>query len=320
MCTAITYHTKNFYFGRTLDYDCSYSESVVISPRNYSFGFSDKNKSHYALIGMAHVADGYPLYYDGGNERGLAIAGLNFVGNTFYGEEKRVETNIAQYELLPYLLSQCASVKEAVMRLKSINVVSRAFSKRFPAAQLHYLIADRNEAVTVEFTKEGMKIYDNPIGVLTNNPPFPEQMSALNDYINVSPKPPRNGFSDRLKLDETSRGMGALGLPGDWSSKSRFARAAFVKLNSAPKGSSEEESVSEFFHILASVAQPRGTGVFEEKYEVTIYSSCFSAAEMTYYYTTYGNRRIHGLRLKDRLDGRSPIVFPLALKEEIVYE
>ena len=323
MCTAISYHTKHFYFGRTLDYDCSFGEKVAIVPRNYPLNLrmAGQVKSHYALIGMAHVADGYPLYYDGGNEKGLAIAGLNFVGNTHYFEEQKEKRNLAQFELIPYLLATCKDVEEALTKLSEINVTNHPFAAQYPVAELHYLIADQNRCIVVELVKEGMKIYDNPVGVLTNNPPFPKQLFSLNDYINVTPEEPKNRFSDKYPLEEFSRGMGALGLPGDWTSKSRFARAAFVKLNSVPSGDSEEESVNEFFHVMNSVSQPRGSGLWKGHYEITVYTSCFSANAGIYYYTTYSNHRIHGVELfKHNLDGDQLIVYPLAMKEEIALQ
>ena len=89
MCTAATYQTKDFYFGRTLDYEFSYGEEIAVMPRNYPLSFrhvAKKLDSHYAMIGMAHVADGYPLYYDAVNEKGVGMAGLNFVGNAAYQE------------------------------------------------------------------------------------------------------------------------------------------------------------------------------------------------------------------------------------------
>ena len=323
MCTAISYHTKNFYFGRTLDYDCSFGEQVAIIPRNFPLNFRmvGEIKRHYAIIGMAHVAGGYPLYYDGGNEKGLAIAGLNFVGNTYYYEKQEGKCNLAQFELIPYLLATCKDVEEAIERLKEINVTNHPFSAQYPVAELHYLIADKERCIVMELVEDGMKIYENPVGVLTNNPPFPKQLFSLNGYINVTPEEPRNRFSEQYPLEEFSRGMGALGLPGDWTSQSRFARAAFVKLNSVPAGTSEEESVNEFFHVMNSVAQPRGSGLWKGHYEITVYTSCFSAAKGTYYYTTYGNHRIHGVKLKKHdLDSEKLIVYPLETKEEIAYQ
>ena len=83
MCTAVSFLAKNHYFGRNLDYEFSYNETVTITPRNYPFKFRrmGENNKHYAMIGMAFVQENYPLYYDATNEKGLSIAGLNFPGN-----------------------------------------------------------------------------------------------------------------------------------------------------------------------------------------------------------------------------------------------
>ena len=90
MCTGINYNTKKHYFGRNFDYELSYHERVCITPRNYEFKFrmAKEIKSHYAIIGIAAGIDEYPLYYDACNEKGLAIAGLNFEGNAVYSDEK----------------------------------------------------------------------------------------------------------------------------------------------------------------------------------------------------------------------------------------
>ncbi|MDE6150292.1 MAG: choloylglycine hydrolase, partial [Ruminococcus sp.] len=231
MCTAATYKTKDFYFGRTLDYDFSYNEEVAITPRNYPFDFNEMGlmNTHYAMIGMAYVVNDYPLYYDAVNEKGLGMAGLNFVGNAYYRENIPNKDNIAQFEFIPWILSQCASVKEAKVLLQKINLTDIQFNDKLPLAQLHWIIADTNEAITVESVREGIKIYDNPVGVLTNNPTFEEQMFQLNNYMHLSPKTPQNLFSDALDLHAYSRGMGAMGLPGDLSSQSRFVRVSFVK-------------------------------------------------------------------------------------------
>ena len=105
MCTAATYKTKDFYMGRTLDYECSYGEEVTITPRGYTFVMrhGQPYQTKYALIGMAHVAGEYPLYYDAINEKGLGMAGLNFVGNAFYTEPAEGKDNVAQFELIPWI-------------------------------------------------------------------------------------------------------------------------------------------------------------------------------------------------------------------------
>ncbi len=353
MCTAAVYKTKDFYFGRNLDYEFPYGEEVTITPRNYpfSFRFLGEMKHHYAMIGMAHVADGYPLYYDAINENGLGIAGLNFVGNAVYGEpvlqktgeradrnkagaveehkteggmEKAAESeidNVAQFEFPLWLLGQCASVKEARVLLSGINITNTPFSEMYPVSQLHWMIADREETIVVEAVADGLHVYDNPAGVLTNNPPFPQQMFRLNDYRSLSPRQPENTFAPCLSLNDYSRGMGAMGLPGDLSSASRFVRAAFVRGNSL-SGDSEAESVNQFFHILHSVEQQRGCcDVGGGKYEITIYTSCCNADKGIYYYTTYENHQITAVDMHaEDLDGTEISRYPLVQGEQICWQ
>ena len=323
MCTAATYKTKDFYFGRTLDYEFSYGEEVVITPRNYVFNFKKEEKidNHYAIIGMAHVIDNYPLYYDATNEKGLSIAGLNFVGNADYKKEKVGMNNITQYEFIPWILSKCKSVKEAKILIQKINIANIPFNDNLPLAQLHWIISDSLESITVESVKEGINVYDNPVGVLTNNPSFDKQLFELNNYMHLSNENPKNSFSKNLKLDSYSRGMGAIGLPGDLSSQSRFIRVAFVKMNSISKDT-EKESVSQFFHILNSVDQQRGCcKLDEDKYEITIYTSCCNVNKGIYYYTTYDNHQISAVNMfKENLDSSNVIRYPLIIDEQINYQ
>lgn len=323
MCTAATYKTKDFYFGRTLDYEFSYGDEITITPRNYAFDFRHTStcSSHYAIIGMAHIAGNYPLYYDAINEKGLGMAGLNFVGNAVYAEPDDSKENVAQFEFIPYILSKCASVSDAKNLLASINLTDTPFSEKLPTAQLHWIIADENGCITVESMADGLHIYDNPVGVLTNNPPFETQMFMLNNYMSLSPKQPQNTFANRLALNSYSRGMGALGLPGDLSSASRFARVAFTKMNSI-SADSENESVSQFFHILGSVDQQRGCcEVSEGKYEITIYTSCCNAAKGIYYYTTYNNQQISAVDMhRENLDGTELIRYPLITEQQINFQ
>lgn len=314
VCTAVTYQTKDFYMGRTLDYEFSYGETIVITPRNYPlpFHYEGQKKSHFAMIGTAHIAKGYPLYYDAVNEKGLGMAGLNFVGNAVYREPQAGRRNAASYEFIPWVLSQCGTLEEARELLAAANLTGAAFDEQIKAAQLHWMIADASGALTVEALAEGWKIYENPVGVLTNNPPFDMQLFALNNYMRLSPGQPENLFSKNLDLQTYSRGMGALGLPGDLSSASRFVRAAFVRNNSI-SGETEEESVGQFFHILGAVEQQRGCcEVSDGKYEITIYASCWNAQKGIYYYTTYGNHQISAVDMnRENLESRKLISYEM---------
>lgn len=320
MCTAATYRTKDHYFGRTLDYEVSYGEEVVVTPRNFPFHFRHMGglSSHYAIIGMATVAGEYPLYYDATNEKGLSMAGLNFPGNADYKPLAEGKDNVATFELIPWLLGQCATVEEAKAYLTRMNLANTPFSPQFPVSPLHWIIADRDCAITVESVREGIRIYDNPVGILTNNPPFDYQMTNLTNYMSLSTEPPENHFSDQLDLTPYSRGMGMLGMPGDLSSASRFVRVAFTKLHSV-SGTSESESISQFFHILGSVAQQRGcVHMGEGKYEITIYTSCCNTDRGIYYYTTYENSQITGVDLhRENLDGQQLSRYPLMTGQRI---
>ncbi len=323
MCTAVTYKTKDHYFGRNLDLEYSYNEAVTITPRNYVFEFRKMGKmeSHFAMIGMAYVVDGYPLYYDATNEKGLSVAGLNFPQNADYKPYCKTQDNITPFELIPWILGQCATVCEAEKLLERINILNENFSKNLPLSPLHWIISDKERSITLESTRLGIKVYDNPIGVLTNNPTFDYHIFNLNNYMALTSGEPQNRFAAELDLKTYSRGMGAIGLPGDFSSMSRFVRATFVKMNSV-SGNSERTSVSQFFHILKSVEMPRGcVEVDRELYAITIYSSCCNTDRGIYYYTTYDNSRIHAVDMhKENLQGSTLIQYPLKKEEQIEYQ
>lgn len=320
MCTAATYTTKDHYFGRNLDLEFSYNETVTVTPRNYPFQFRKVKalESHYAMIGTAFVVDNYPLYYDATNEKGLSMAGLNFPENADYKQEAEGKDNVTPFEFIPWILGQCSTIKEVKELLGRINLININFSEKLPLSPLHWMISDRNESITVESVKEGMKIYDNPVGILTNNPTFDIQIFNLNNYVNATREIPENRFSSAIALDVYSRGMGGIGIPGDLSSSSRFVKAVFTKLNSV-SGTSESESISQFFHILGSVNQERGcVRLAEDTYEITIYSSCCNVDKGVYYYKAYENSQITGVDMhNENLDSQSIVSYPLIKEQQI---
>ncbi len=311
MCTAITYKGENFYFGRNLDYEHSFSEKVVITGRDFSLKLrhSEDVFSHYAIIGMGIVSNNFPLYFDAANEKGLSMAGLLFPHFSYYHPPKNDKANIASFEFIPYILSVCESVSDAKEILPDINITSTHFSDEFPPSPLHWIIADKKECIVVESVEEGITVYDNPVGVLTNAPPFPSQMYNFSNYTNLSPKPPENDFP------HYSRGLGGVGMPGDLSSQSRFVRASFTKLNSPPlKGN--QPCVSQFFHILDSVFQTRGSVVTEKgDLELTQYSSCINADKGIYYYKTHDNLSLNAVCLFDK-DLDADVVYTFDLVKE----
>ncbi len=317
MCTAITYRKKKNYFGRTLDLSYSYKESVTVTPRKYRIGFrcGKQMTSHHAIIGMAYVSDGFPLYYDAVNEYGLAMAGLNFPGNAYYGEPMPKKTNIASFELIPWLLGQCRTVDECRKLISSLNIVNTPFKDDLPPSPLHWIITDKKEAVTLEQTKEGLKLYDNPYGVLTNNPPFDFMEYYIANFRGISKGPSENRMAENLSVPVYCDGMSAIGLPGDYSSASRFVKAVFVSQN-ALEFDTDEESVENFFHMLDSVKMPKGCVLSEDgRYDYTVYLSCMNLDTGVYFYSTYENRGIIGVNMhSSSLDGEELTSYPLGHK------
>lgn len=322
MCTALTYTSSDHYFGRNFDFEISYNERVIVTPRNFPFVFRKESDlfSHYAMIGIGIMEDGYPLYYDATNEYGLSMAGLNFPENAYYFPTVDNKTNITPFEFIPFLLGKCKNILEARELLADLNLIDLNFNDSFPLSPLHWMISDTKETIVVESTAKGLKIFDNPVGVLTNNPPFDFQLFNLNNYRSLSTKTPDNNFSNKINMDAYSRGMGGMGLPGDLSSSSRFVKVAFTKLNAAIE-KTEEESVSQFFHILKSVEQQKGLcDVGNEEYEYTIYSSCCNMDKGIYYYTTYYNSQVTAINMhKEDLNSDKLSIFSLVNSEKINY-
>ena len=329
MCTAATYTSKDHYFGRNLDLEFSYHESVTITPRRKVLPMRHAGdlKEHYALIGMAFVVGDYPLYYDATNEKGLSMAGLNFPGNAHYTKPEDGKDNIASFEFIPWILGQCATVEEARQYLSRINLTdTTAFSEQLPPSPLHWMIADQKEVIVFEQTAKGAVVYDNPVGVMTNNPTFDYQLTHLQDYMNASASLPENRLIPGVEMNPYSRGMGGMGIPGDLSSASRFVKVAFTRMNSI-SGESESESISQFFKILGSVEQQKGCCRLgtdkdgRELCEYTIYSSCCNMDKGIYYYTTYENSQISGVDMHhENLDGDALVSYELAKGQQIAMQ
>lgn len=320
MCTCITLKNGDFYFGRNLDLEYSFGEKVVVTPRSYPLTFQKMEtlERHYAMIGMAAVMDGYPMYAEGVNEKGLGMAGLNFPGNAYYPENGTKKNQVAPYELIPWILGNCATVKEARQCLEETDLAGIPFSETVPLSQLHFMLADEEEVLVAEPVKEGLKLYENPFGVLTNNPPFPFHRMNLHQYLNLTAGSPENRFAQKTDLKPFGQGMGAIGLPGDASPASRFVRAAFLKSNSI-SAREEKANVSQFFHILDAVSMVRGSVLTEEgRPDITTYSCCVNVRTGVYYFKTYDDHRIKAIDMRrEDLEGTGLIAYELPKEEDI---
>lgn len=297
MCTAIFDNKYGNLFGRTLDLECSFGEEVVICPRDYPLPLRHLGEKarKYSILGTAYVKDGTPLYYDGVNEAGLCAAGLNFPVTAKYYDRTLGKVNLAPFELIPYILGNCDSLDKVKNTLARTAITSESFSDDLPATPLHWMFADKSGAIAVECSAEGLKVYDDPVGVLTNEPSFDFQLLRLADYSALGPRPSKNNLTDTYRPTLYSRGLGAYGLPGDFSSASRFVRAVFAKNHTT---SEKGEKIGRLFHIMNTVAVPRGCVITDEGCEVeTVYTSCIDLDTLTYHYTTYSSPTIRSLTL-----------------------
>ncbi len=299
MCTTVQ---CGDFFGRTLDYEQSFGEEAVLLPRRMPLEFRNASalKTHYALIGMASVRQGRPLFYEAMNEKGLFAAGLLFAGEARYAPEGKV----APFELIPWLLGQCADLEEARARLRGLAVADLPFAPELPNSPLHWMIADRTGALAAEPTAAGLQVYEDPAGVLTNSPPFPYQMARLAEYRHLTAAPQTPRFA--ADLPAGGRGLGALGLPGDLSSGSRFIRAAFLRAHLRPAG------VGPMFQLMGAVAVPPGCLRLPGGDAFTRYTSCCDARNGAYYYSTHSDPTPRVLKFSQYdLDGKQLLQFPI---------
>ena len=302
MCTAV-WDKHGGLFGRTLDLEYTYNEQVVISPGRLFGGW-------YNMVGVATMAGDYPLYYDGVNEKGVAMAGLHFPRSCVYPPPREGAENLGSYALIPTLLSRCPSVEEVVAQMRKLYLCNAAFSADYPPAPLHWMVADRQRAVVIEATARGVQVMDNPAGVLTNEPPLPHQLTHLSHYAHLSPANPTGRWQSPV-----SRGGGTVGTPGDYTSPSRFVRAAFGAAHAPAK---EENKVGAFFRRMAAVEVPPGWVQAEDgRWVVTHYTACMDLEQGVYYYRTAGCHRITAVQIAAT---DHPVAYPLRRQEDVYWE
>lgn len=292
MCTAIRFGKR--YFGRTLDFERGYGEEIVIVKRGALRLLDAENR--YAIMGVGVVKSRRPLYFDGVNEWGLCGAALNFPTLAVYCDKCEVGTAISSSQLISFALGFCRSVSEVREMLEKICISDEGADENTPPTPLHWIFADGREAITVESVKEGLRVYDNPIGVLTNAPDFNYHMTRLADFAALQAENPDRCFTHSPPY---SRGMGAIGLPGDFSSSSRFVRAAFIKEN-MKVAEGEEGDVSRIFSAIAPLEVPPGCVLNDEgEAVVTRYTAVIDMENPTYYLTTSACRTIRSISLSD---------------------
>ncbi len=316
MCTAIYDNIGGAFLGRTLDVEKDYGQSAVSVPMGTELNtrYVGKVKYGFSVIGTAFMAGGVPLFFDGVNSEGLAACALNFGSSCSYHSARSDALNLASFEVIPYALAQFSTVTQIEQAFSSLNVTDDSFGNLQPTP-LHWIFADKQEAITVESVKDGTKIYKNEVGVLTNAPSFEYQLYRASEIMNLSNEGPRDNLTDG-SLFRYSRGMGAIGLPGDSSSVSRFMRALFNKRFAESGG----DGVTRMMHLFDSVGVTRGTVICEDGTpSFTAYTSVMDLDKKAYYFTTYGNRQMRGLSIKNSHKCKQICAYPMKSEQKIKF-
>lgn len=304
MCTGICFtdSENNLYFGRNLDWSSAFGERILIMPKGYelAFSFLDSKPAKHAVIGMGIAHKGYPLFFDCGNDAGLAVAGLNFPGYAQY-ESAPVsgKTNIAAYEFPEWVSACFTTVDEVQEALQDTAIIAKPVSDELGVSLLHWLISDQSRSIVVEYTAAGMHVYDNPVDTLANQPAFDFHLENLRNYLSADGSFPQPVRWRRAELAPYGSGSTMRGIPGDYYSPSRFVKAAFLNAH-YPEKNTESENIARMFHTLGNVSMVEGAAQMADGgYERTLYTSCFSARTGNYYYSTYENPAIRYARLAD---------------------
>lgn len=312
MCTAIRFNNR--YFGRTFDFERSFGESLLVVPRGKMPILESKNQ--YAIMAIGVIFDDTPLCFDGVNEWGLVGAALNFPEYAHYQSPPVNGTGIPSGHLLSHVLGLCRSVGEARQMLEKITITNEWVGGNRPTP-LHWTFADGRESMVVEQTFGGLRIYDDFIGVLANSPDYSYQRTTLSCYSCLSSRNPSSAFGGG-KLH--SRGMGAIGLPGDFSSSSRFVRAAYLKKWAFDHLSGGATDLKTAFSVLSSLAIPRGAVITDEGLPVlTLYTMVVDMEKPGYYLTTSTCSAVSHIDLTASLcDGREITSYPIYRDENIL--
>ncbi len=304
MCTGVRFNDENgnMFFGRNLDWSVGYGQKIVVTPKGYNYhsAFLGDMRPKHALIGMGIVAENTPLYFDCGNEAGLAIAGLNFPGYAEYAPDAvDGKTNVAAYEFPLWVAMNFETVDEVERALKDVAIVAKPISEQYPVSLLHWIIGDAKRSIVVEYTADGMQIFENDVDVLTNQPGYAWHKENLRNYMNLSSPQPEHVKWGKAEMKAFGFGSLMRGLPGDYYSPSRFVRVAYLNTH-YPVKSTEEENVSRLFHTLTGVAMIDGAAAMASgDFEKTVYTGGYSAATKTYYWNTYENPAIQKASLAD---------------------
>lgn len=303
-CTSIRIKTTDglVFYARTLEGETDFgSRSIAIVPKGteYQGTLPDGQQKgmkwtvKYGFVGMSTL--GLPLLIDGMNEKGLTVGNLFFPGFSGYQafEPKESNKTMTQYEVLTWILGSFATVDEVKEAIKTIRVVEGP-QDQTGKLELHYVIHDRaGNCAVIEYVGGQLKVYDNPIGVMTNSPPFDWHLINLRNHINISANNVKPMTLDGLKGSGLGQGSGMLGLPGDYTPPSRFVRMTALVTSALPVTGSDA-GLNLAMTIIDNADIPLGAvrdlSGKEPAYDRTYWSVAADLQGVKYYVRTYDNK------------------------------
>lgn len=262
-CTAFQLQSldQSWVYFRSMEFGFPFHSQAIIVPRGTKFeGATPDGKSgglqwsaKYGFVGM-NVDIAPSIVADGMNEKGLVIGMLYLPGYSEYlpPDAAKADRTIGSWQVADYLLSTCSTVAEAraLLEKESVYIAQQIFPPFNQLLPVHYYIADSTGAVLIaEFVNGKLRLHDNPIGILTNSPPFDWQTINLGNFVNLSPVNVPQANLKTFKIQNYGQGSGLLGLPGDFTPPSRFVRATVFSQTAAPQPSALA-TVNEGFHVL----------------------------------------------------------------------
>ena len=248
--------------------------------------------------------------FDGVNERGFAAATLYFKGYAYYDSPMKDKKAISSLDFIHYILGCCSSIDDLRILLKNISIIGQPDPVTNTAAPLHWIATDRSgKCAVIEQTETGLKVINNPIGVMTNSPDFCWHMTNLRNYMNVSVEQQEEVYWGDVSLTPFGQGTGSMPLPGGFTSPERFVRTAFLKTHvQVPK--SRSEAIMTCFHIMNSVSIPKGIVVTDMGVcDYTKYTAFINTNTCEYYFKTYENDQIITVSLRDYSINNTKIIF-----------
>jgi choloylglycine hydrolase len=332
-CTGIrlTSQDGSLIYARTLEDAIDFQSNIIVVPHGKAYvGTGNDNKpglhwtTNYGFVGPNAL--GQPYVCDGMNEKGLAIGNFQFTGFVKFQKIEPADADrvIASYEVATYLLGTCGTVQEAIDALRNVRVCEVGSSAQDHAmGDFHYFVHDaEGHCAVIEYIDGVMNVHDNPLGVLTNSPPFDWQMTNLRNYLHLNVDNAAPVSLSGKTFTGFGQGTGLLGMPGDFTPPSRFVRAVTFTHAAFPTATAEE-TVLQAFHLLNQFDIPPGTVRVNDDgkqlYECTRWTTAADLKNLRYYFNTYQSRRVRVVDLK-KADFNAKDIKTISMRDEEVIE